>query len=116
MGMIYLGVHWSGAELTHVTGKEEWKYLIIEEGVAALVRRKVGDKVVDWGQVFEEKQSLEEVLERGKGGTAIILSALRAVTDLSGLRGERRASVVLCDPRLHFMACRRSLSVWEKTA
>lgn len=32
VGMIYLGVHWSGAELTHVMGKEEWKYLIIEEG------------------------------------------------------------------------------------
>lgn len=114
--MLYLGVYWSGAELTHVTGKEEWKYLIIEEGVMALVRRKVGDKVVDWGQVFEEKQSPEEVPERGKGGTVIILSALRAVTDLSGLRGERRASVVLCGPRLHFMACCRSLSVWEKTA
>lgn len=53
--------------------------------------------------------------ERGKGGTADILSALGAVSDLSGLREERRASVVPCDPRLCFMACCRSVSVWEKT-
>ena len=52
---------------------------------------------------------------RGKGGTTVILSALRAVSDLSGLREERRASVVPCDPRLCFMARCRSLSVWEKT-
>ena len=45
----------------------------------------------------------------------VILSALRAVSDLSGLREERRASVVPCDPRLCFMARCRSLSVWEKT-
>lgn len=51
----------------------------------------------------------------GKGGTVVSLSALQAVSDLSGLRGERRASVVPCDPRLCFMACYRSLSVWEKT-
>lgn len=73
------------------------------------------DEEVDRAQVFEEKQRLEEVQRRGKGGTAIILSALR-VTDLSGLREERRASGVPCDPRLCFMACYRSLSVWEKTA
>lgn len=57
----------------------------------------------------------EEVLERGKGGTADILSALGAVSDPSGLREQRRASVVPCDPRLCFMACSRSVSVWEKT-
>lgn len=56
---------------------------------------------MDWARVCEEKQRLEEVQRRGReGGTAIILSALRAVTDLSGLRGERRASGVPCDPRL----------------
>lgn len=81
-----------------------------------VVRHKAGDEEVDWAQMSEEKQRLEEVRRRGKGGTAIILSALRAVTDLSGLRGERRASGVPCDPRLCFMACSRSLSVWEKTA
>lgn len=74
------------------------------------------DEEVDWAQVFEEKQRREEVQQRAKGVTAIILSALRAVTDLSELRGERRASGVPCDPRLCFMAGCRSLSVWEKTA
>lgn len=49
-----------------------------------VVRRKAGDEKVDWAQVFEEKQRPEEVQQKGKGGTAIILSALRAVTDLSG--------------------------------
>lgn len=77
-----------------------------------VVRRKSGDEKVDWAQVLEEKQRLKEV----QGGTAIILSAVRAVTDLSVLRGERRASGVPCDPSLCFMACSRSLSVWEKTA
>lgn len=66
----------------------KWKYFIIEKGVVVVVRHKAGDEEVDWAQVFEEKQSLEEVQRRAKGGTAIILSGLRAVTDLSGLRGE----------------------------
>lgn len=55
--------------------------------------------------VGEKKHRGEEVVERGKGGTMVILSALRAVSDLSGLREQRRASVVPCDPRLCFMAC-----------
>lgn len=54
-------------------------------------------------------------LESGKGGTAVILSALRAMRDLSGLRQETGASAVPCDPGRCFMACSRSLSVWEKT-
>ncbi len=37
------------------------------------------------------------------------------MSDLSGLREERRASVAPSDPKLCFMACCRSLSVWEKT-
>lgn len=57
------------------------------------------------GRLCEDKQRRKEVPVRGKGGTAIILSDLRAVSDLSGLREESRASVVPCDPRLHFMAC-----------
>lgn len=45
-------------------------------------------EVLGGGGGFEEKQRLEEVqLGGAKGGSAILLSALRAVTDLSGLEG-----------------------------
>lgn len=57
------------------------------------------------GQAFEEKQRPEEVQWGGaKGGSAVLLSALRAVTDLSGLGGERGASAGPCDPGPAFMA------------
>ncbi|KAK5930742.1 hypothetical protein CesoFtcFv8_000022 [Champsocephalus esox] len=54
-----------------------------------LARQKGEDKValMRSGRVGEEKQRGEEALERGKGGTADILSALGAVSDLRGEEG-----------------------------
>lgn len=79
----------------------------ISNNLRGVARQKGEDKAAlrRAGRVGEEKQRGEEVLERGKGGTTVFLSALQAVSDLSGLREERRASVVPCDPRLCFMAC-----------
>lgn len=89
----------------------------LKGGGWGVARHKGEDKaaLMRAGGVGEEKQRWEEVPERAKGGTAVVLSAPQAMSDLSGLRQERRASVVPCDPRLCFMACYRSLSVWEKT-
>lgn len=42
---------------------------------------------------------------RGVREAPVILSAQQAASDLSGLREERRASLVPCDPRLCFMVC-----------
>lgn len=79
----------------------------ISNNLRVEARQKGEDKVAlrREGGVDEERQRGEEVLESGKGGTAVVLSGLRAVSDLSGLREKRRASVVPCDPRLCFMAC-----------